>query len=327
MSTFFGWVGECVLSAFGKIARGEARKPVLLLFLMLVGGAFALAGDSMKAEAGENTVYSDPQKPVLSYLLSDPANVRAFQSEFALRDAEMDAVLAAIRAENRSLSETYAASERVVEANRSLSEAGIRTKIEASGYDEQVTEVVARTKDIVEGILPDGQRAELESWVASTWRQESQLAMSGSSGDYQLSATGVTYKAYATQYNGYTRNEVALPHKKLKFDGGFRVRLRCPARKCNGNRVWAPVKEVGPWNTRDNYWQKRKYRDMWKDLRRGTAEARAAYFNNYNKGKDQFGRKVLNPAGVDLTPAVARKLGLRKYENAWVYVHYPWVGR
>ena len=66
---------------------------------------------------------------------------------------------------------------------------------------------------------------------------------------------------------------------------------------------------------------------MWADLPRGVHEAQAAYYNNYNGGRDEFGRKVLNPAGVDLTPAVAAKLGLRKYQNAWIYVYMPWVSQ
>ena len=76
-----------------------------------------------------------------------------------------------------------------------------------------------------------------------------------------------------------------------------------------------------------NYWQSRRYRDMWDDLPRCMPEAQAAYFDNYNRGEDQFGREVLNPAGVDLTPRVARTLGLRRYQNAWIYVRYPWVQR
>ena len=78
----------------------------------------------------------------------------------------------------------------------------------------------------------------------------------------------------------------------MKEKGGFRVRIRRGERE-----VKAPAKEVGPWNTTENY----------------------------NNGKDQFGRKVLNPAGVDLTPRVARRLGLEKYQNAWVRVRYSWV--
>ena len=66
---------------------------------------------------------------------------------------------------------------------------------------------------------------------------------------------------------------------------------------------------------------------MWDDLPRCMPEAQAAYFDNYNRGEDQFGREVLNPAGVDLTPRVAHTLGLRTYQNAWIYVRYLWVQR
>jgi len=64
---------------------------------------------------------------------------------------------------------------------------------------------------------------------------------------------------------------------------------------------------------------------MWRDLPRGLPEAQAAYFDNYNRGRDEFDRQVLNPAGIDITPAVARDAGLAKYENCWVYVYVPWA--
>jgi hypothetical protein len=64
---------------------------------------------------------------------------------------------------------------------------------------------------------------------------------------------------------------------------------------------------------------------VWDDLARCKPGAQAAYFNYYNHGEDKFGREVLNPAGVDPTPRVARRLGLDKYQNDCVYVRYPWV--
>ena len=66
---------------------------------------------------------------------------------------------------------------------------------------------------------------------------------------------------------------------------------------------------------------------MWRDLPRGLPEAEAAYFDNYNRGKDEFGREVLNPAGADLTPAAAAEIGLKRYENAWISVRMPWLRR
>ena len=86
-----------------------------------------------------------------------------------------------------------------------------------------------------------------------------------------------------------------------------------------------PVREVGPWNEDDNYWDAANGynpRRLFRDLPLGMPEASAAYFRNYNGGKNQFGDKVLNPAGVDLTPYVASQLGLGAKQNAWVYVNY-----
>ena len=135
-------------------------------------------------------------------------------------------------------------------------------------------------------------------------------------------------RVFATQYHGYTRREVALPHRRLKSQGGYNVRL-----SRGGHRAKVRVKEVGPWNIYDDYWSSRRtYEKMnrWDHLRhlpRCTPWAQAAYFRNYNDGRDQYRRKVANPAGIDLTPRAARALGLRKYQNAWIYVRYPWVRR
>jgi hypothetical protein len=292
--------------------------------LLLAAAALWLAfvGGSAPVEARQYSAYSDSEKPALSLILSEEQNVEEFRTRFDLSDEEVEGVLAAIREENEALAREYAESEQLVEANEELPKEKIKEKISASDYDEKVKEAVAKTKASIEALLPEGREADLKSWVDSQWQQEEAEFQASGDSTFEASARGIRCKVFATQYIGYTRYEVALPHKKLKFDGGFRVRLRR-----GGHRDWAPVKEVGPWNIRDNYWQSRRYRDMWDDLPRCKPEAEAAYFDNYNRGRDQFGRKVLNPAGVDLTPRVARRLGLRKYQNAWIYVRYPWVRR
>jgi hypothetical protein len=283
----------------------------------------AIAGGSATVEAEEFSAYSDPEKPALSFILSEEQNIEEFQKEFALSDEEVEDALAAVREENKALSREYAESERIVEANERLPDEEVKEKIAASEYDEKVKKAVAETKSTIEDLLPNERQSDLASWVDSQWQQEAAEFQAGGDRTFEAaSARGVRCRVFATQYHGYTRYEVALPHKKLKFDGGFRVRLRR-----GDHRARARVKEVGPWNIRDNYWQSRRYRDMWDNLPRCKPEAQAAYFNNYNRGRDQFGRKVLNPAGVDLTPRVARRLGLRKYQNAWIYVRYPWVRR
>ncbi len=297
-----------------------------LWVLAVIPLGVALAGDHAAVEAQEYSPYSDPAKPVLSFLLSDPRNAEEFQKEFGIGGKEMEAVLAATREENGKLAEEYAQSERIVEANRQMSRERIGSKISASDYQEQVEAAVSETKTTVEEMaVPPGEESRLKQWADARFAQERQEFSEESSADYETRSAGtrkLACKVFATQYRGYTRYEVALPHRALKFDGGFRVRLIR-----GGFRARAPVKEVGPWNTYDNYWRSGKSRTMWKNLPRCKPEAQAAYFNNYHRGRDEFGRKVLNPAGVDLTPAVARRLGLKLYQNAWIYVRFPWVNR
>jgi hypothetical protein len=93
----------------------------------------------------------------------------------------------------------------------------------------------------------------------------------------------------------------------------------------NGRCAYEPVWDVGPWNTRDDYWN--SPREQWNDLPQGRPEAQAAYQNKYNGGKDQFGRTVLNPAGIDLADGTMwDSLGLANAGSAWVSVSYLWTG-
>jgi hypothetical protein len=310
---------------------GNLLRGAYLLFGLVVGGSLALFGTTAVTESRTYSAYADPQKTAISFILSDPKNIAELRERFALSDEEVKAILVAVREENEIMAREYAESERLVEASEDLPDERVKEKVVASDYDEDVRAAVAETKYRVKALLPKDSQSKLKAWVDNQWRQEvhefevseSATFQADKKATYQAAALGVRCRVFATQYIGYTRYEVALPHKKLKFDGGYRVRLRRGDHRVRR----APVKEVGPWNIRDNYWQSRRYRDMWDDLPRCMPEAQAAYFRNYNGGRDQFGRKVLNPAGVDLTPRVARKLGLRKYQNAWIYVRYPWVRR
>ncbi len=149
-------------------------------------------------------------------------------------------------------------------------------------------------------------------------------------------AAGSTYRVYATReglVGGTTANGhvitsrdhfVALPSRRglsAKGTGTYSVRV-CAA---NGRCEWAPVWDVGPWNTKDDYWNPSATREMWKDLPQGKPEAQAAYQDGYNGGKDQFGRRPANPAGIDLGDGTFWD-GLKLSDNAWVTVTYQWTG-
>lgn len=149
---------------------------------------------------------------------------------------------------------------------------------------------------------------------------------------------GLTYRVFATReglVGGTTANGhvitsrdhfVALPSRRglaARNAGDYTVKvcttsgtLRCE---------YAPVWDVGPWNTTDDYWNPPATRQSWKDLPQGKPEAQAAYQDNYNGGEDQFGRQVANPAGIDLADGTFWD-GLKLTDNAWVNVSYLWTG-
>jgi len=289
-----------------------------------VPGLILLAGDRGSVGAEEYSAYSDPKKPAIAVILSEKRNIDQLEEHFGLSEGQVDEVLAATRRENRVLAREFGESERVVAANKDLSNKEIKKKIAASDYDEEVAAAVAGTKQEIEAILPEDQRSELEGWVDEQWDQEVRTASTETYTASGYYPRGLKCFVFATQYNGHTRREVALPHRKLKFGRQPRVHIR---RGSGGPRVRPRVKEVGPWNTYDNYWARKKQRTKFKRLDRCEPAAQAAYYHNFNGGKDELGREVLNPGGVDVTPAVARSMNLDRNQNAWVYVRFPWVNR
>jgi hypothetical protein len=95
--------------------------------------------------------------------------------------------------------------------------------------------------------------------------------------------------------------------------------LVCGPARCETAPVW----EVGPWNTHDDHWNPSSVREQWKDLPQGLPEAQAAYEDGYNGGRDEFGRQVANPAGIDLADGTFYNVGLN--DNGWVTVTYLWT--
>ncbi|RJQ89663.1 hypothetical protein [Amycolatopsis panacis] len=100
------------------------------------------------------------------------------------------------------------------------------------------------------------------------------------------------------------------------------------ARVCltDGTRCeYAPVWEVGPWNTHDDYWNPAGSRAQFPELPQGVPEAQAAYNDGFNGGKDSRGRTVRNPAGVDLADGTFWD-GLGLTGNSYVDITYLWTG-
>lgn len=150
-----------------------------------------------------------------------------------------------------------------------------------------------------------------------------------------VDGAGPAYSVFATREGlagGVTANGhlvtardhfVALPSRRgLSGRNGGEYSVRVCA---DGRCAWAPVWDVGPWNTRDDYWAAPGSRQEWNDLPQGMPAAQAAYQDGYNDGKDEFGRTVANPAGIDLADGTFWD-GLQLKSNAWVTVTYLWAG-
>jgi hypothetical protein len=170
-----------------------------------------------------------------------------------------------------------------------------------------------------------------------------------------------TYRVFATRYDPNTAGsvEVAVPDKCVKFAAlgdtaslsnfhcgpGYPVGLdyRVLITRDNGQSMYIPVKDVGPWNIDDNYWDPAdasypRPRRLFGDLARGTPESQAAYYNGYHSvancknldgsassstaGADQFNRCVLNPSAVDISTAAAAQFGFSGAE--WVTASFVW---
>jgi hypothetical protein len=91
---------------------------------------------------------------------------------------------------------------------------------------------------------------------------------------------------------------VALPSSKsLCSNGGHEYEVRLTYQ---GKSVVAPVWDIGPWNTEDDYWNLPSQREMWQDLSQGMPEAQAAYETGYNGGFDETNYLVDALANTDV---------------------------
>lgn len=146
-----------------------------------------------------------------------------------------------------------------------------------------------------------------------------------------------SFEVYATRYDSGGAYTVALPDKCLKFsnagnhlceDMGYAVGQNYTVFLSYRKSTAAKVLESGPWNVDDNYWAgfgDPQPRRMFADLALGIPEAQAAFFNGYNGGLDQFGRKVTAPFGIDLARQVSIDIGLEPGVNDWITVSFMWT--
>lgn len=116
---------------------------------------------------------------------------------------------------------------------------------------------------------------------------------------------------------------VSLPSfRSLSSKGGGEYMARLSYK---GKSVVVPVWEVGPWNTRDDYWNVN--RERFADLPVGWPEDHAAYFDGYNGGRAEKGR-VRFPTAADVGDGAWVALGIPfNDEQEALDITFLWQGR
>lgn len=89
-----------------------------------------------------------------------------------------------------------------------------------------------------------------------------------------------------------------------------------------GRTAILPVWDVGPWNVDDNYWDTQSER-KWSALPQGYPEAAAAFYDGFNGGKDDWGRTVTSPGGMDIADGAFHDLGMNGSD--WVTITFLWM--
>lgn len=200
------------------------------------------------------------------------------------------------------------------------------TRSSISTFNNIVESNVAIRNTTISGAL--GEKEDMfREWILDWWGDEREYRMNPAQ---TRADVGTVSNIWATQYvpNTSGAREVALPDKYVKFanlgwddtypNPPYTVDVYSPDKGITLSDI--AVDEVGPWNENDNYWDDN--RRTFSDLDVGVPEAYAAYYNDYNGGKDESGRTVLNPAGIDLSTAAAKEIGFGTYESGFVEVTY-----
>jgi hypothetical protein len=285
---------------------GAARTRRLLATILAVGAATALAAAPAQAATGV-TWQAD-----LSTVDNDDVNVRFADGALTLNDARShradgsDGYLVLSEHALNSPAHRITAD---ISATGSAVEVDVRGRLSENDWSEW-QQIDGGGTTLSKAVSSVQVRVGLgtDTKVTSLRLTADQTAQAGAT----LAAAPLNYRVYATREgltglttaNGHVITSrdhfVALPSGRslsVKGTGNYTARI---CKTDNSRCEYAPVWDVGPWNERDDYWNPSSTRQMWNSLPQGKPEAQAAYQDGYNGGRDDRGRQVPNPAGIDL---------------------------
>jgi uncharacterized protein with LGFP repeats len=312
-----------------------------LISAFVAAAAFLILWHAPEGNGAEMpSPWLDADKPVASVLFTQESVLERMATDLGLTSSQISLVKETALAEAQSLAELKHESDEVVKSE-DLPTAEKQMRIEGMGYNDRVRRIVTDSRTKIESLMNQEQLAMLVDLTADMMQGQRDMAVQAAlSLDSPTTAGAGPYQIYATQYFsnfGSASVEVAVPDKYVKFaslgweyhsgypqGGNYSVNLGYNGHRLDGVRV----KDVGPWNIDDNYWNSggSRPRRLFQSLSTGLPESQAAYYNDFNGGLDQFGRVVTNPAGIDLSPQAGVQLGLGYLVSGWVTVSFNWEG-
>jgi len=271
------------------------------------------------------------ERPVMGYFALTPSLVEPFKREVGLSEAQLEIVRRVAHFEVEQL-ETLRQKSLVYILDPDLSLEQKRAAILEMGYNQRVYTISRTSQQILVLVMPTKSYLRFARWIENRWEVERVIH-----GVPRKAGSARTFEIYATRYDSKGAYYVALPDQCVKFTNGgnrlcekdgYVVGQRYDVFVSYKKGVAARVGESGPWNVDDTYWATfgdPTPRRMFADLSLGMPEAQAAYFNSYNGGVDQYGRKVSAPYGIDLARQVSIDIGLEPGNNDWIKVGFLWT--
>lgn len=301
---------------------------LLMLFVTPVINTQALTMEESKIDKINRTHPLDSGKEILFYLLYTENDDKLIND---VRNMKSDL----------KLSEEQFIALKEIGLNEHLKDNELNEKSKIDTYKNNIESVNLYNNNIYK--LTDQRNQELirvfksteelekfRDWIYNWWIKECDYRMNRNSIRADIDRVS---NIWATQYypNKSGSIEASLPDKKLKFanlgwpngysNPPYTVNVYNPKNSKSVKNV--EILDVGPWNEDDNYWD--TDRRMFSGLDLGVPEAQAAFFDRYNNGKNQFGRVVSNPAGIDLSIELARDLGFGKNVSGYIDVRYEYL--
>lgn len=323
-----------------RIFRGYIRENgvKLIRYRTFLGTIFSLIIFISLAAAGKSSpsTLAVPiwgKKPLLSYFILTPGLQADLKGQLSLSPVEWSRVEEIAQDEFYQLSLLEDKTGPIVkDPARPLWVK--RLLIKWMGYNRQVDAIVMATERDLREALDDSSYRNLVNWIEQRWLEE--VRVHGRP-EINILPSSRSFQVYATRYDSGGAYYVALPDKCVKFtnggssicaEEGYLTGQRYSVYLSYQGSTGAVVGESGPWNVDDTYWagwNDPTPRRMFADLPLGMPEAQAAYFNGYNGGLDQFGRKVTGPFGIDLARQVSIDIGLQPGTNDWITVSFLWT--